>query len=120
MRTIYNKINSSSLLLLTVLFYLSCTPNPTATIIINDASKPIEEEVLVEVKEGQFVDKLYIHITGYINDTAKVEPYYFIPPGKVDTTIRTGDWYSTNYRLQYDPMNVTEGSLHVVIEFIAF
>ncbi len=114
------KINFPSLILLTVLFCFSCTPNHTATIIINDTSKPLEEEVLVEIREDEFVDKLHLHIIGYINATAKVEPYYFIPPGKVDTTIRSGDWYSPDYIFQYNPMNVTKGSLEVVIEFITY
>ena len=120
MRTNYCKFNCLSLLLLTILLNFSCTPNPKATILINDASRPLEQDVKVVLKEGTFVEKLNLHITGQINDTAKIESYYFILPGKVDTTIRTGDWYAPGYSFKYNPLNVTEGSLEVVIEFVAF
>ena len=110
--------------LLAVPLIVSCSPNPKATVIIEDASIPYTEKVVVNLEDGEYVDKLNLHISGNINDTARIgDPlayHYYILPGKVDTTLRTGDYYSPGYTIIYDPMNATEGSLQVVVEFIAF
>ena len=115
-----SKFNTTLLLSLIVLFGVSCSQNPRATVIIEDASKPLTKEVEVEINEDKNVDKLLFHIKGQIDDTARIGQSYFIYPGKIDTTIRSGEHYSYGYYFVYDPMNVTEGSLDVIIEFVDF
>lgn len=115
-----SKFNTTLLLSIIVFIGISCSQNPRTTVLIEDASKPLTKEVQVENNEDKNVDKLLFHIKGQTDDTAKIGQSYFIYPGKIDTTIRSGDQYSYGYYFVYDPMNVTEGSLEVIIEFVDF
>ena len=84
---------------------------------IEDASIPFSKELYVDLDERRYVNKLHLHIKGQINDTARIGNR-FLYPGKIDKMINLGDHYSSEYTLDYDPLNVTEGYLDIEVEFI--
>ncbi len=114
------KNNITNLLVLMVIAFLisSCSNNHTETIIISDVGVSEKYDVRFKLKDGKNVNKIRIHVKGFIDDTVKMSKYFLLPE-KVDTTFK-GDWYSPDYILDYKPYRAKHGDLIISLEFIIF
>jgi len=104
-----------------ITFYLiiaSCALNNKEYEIVKipDASKNHIEEVKVEVPEGEHVYKLKVEVDGEVTNKIKINDFD-LGSGRIQETIKNGDYYGTEYTINYETSDSNEGNLQIKLSF---
>lgn len=108
-----------SIIIFSIVTLVGCQNNPTSfNVSIDDAAIAKTDTLRIIVEDGQWVERVKVKISGVLDDTASLEPWFLLS-GKVDTSFRT-DWYQSDFILNYEPLNAQNGNLKVEVHFVVY
>ncbi len=113
------KLKDNIVLLLTFSIIYGCGPlfGEKVSIEVPDISKKWTDTVKVNIPKNEYVYKLVIELEGEASSDFILNGKEF-KSGKVDTNLKDGDYYGTDYILVYQPLGQkVEGNLVVDLIF---